>query len=149
MALEPSTAIRASFARGSVWFLFWSSTMLFLAMSSASCLWASHATMLSGIFVQGFRSSLSKSPNSKRAMSRRRRLLSRSASLMSPRRTAMGRYLYSDPHSTSVPARTAWAEASVASLAVLCQRGRKSRMAPQSEVISPSNPHSSRRICCS
>ena len=149
MALAPSTAIFWFFLSGSICCLFCSITILLRAMSSANCLWASHATTLSGILVQGFKSSLSKSPSSKRATNRRRRLLSRSASLTSPRRTASGRFLYSDPHSTSVPAKMALADASAGFLATLCHFGRKSRMAPQSLVIRPSKPHSSRRICCS
>ena len=149
MALAPKMTILSFFLSGSTCPLFCSKTMLLRAMSRANCLWAVHATTFSGIFVQGFNSSGSRSPSSKRAMSRRRRLRSRSASLMSPRLTAAGKFLYSDPHSTSVPASTACAEASALSFAVLCHRGRKSRIAPQSLVISPSNPHSSRRICCS
>ena len=126
--------------------LFFSSTTPSRAACSASCLCFFDATTDDGIFVHSTSSSLSKSPSSKRATSRRFRLMSICFSLISPRCTAVGSILYAEPHSRSVPLLTALAEAAAKSFDTLCSSGRNSRMAQQSLVINPLKPHSSRSI---
>ena len=93
-------------------FLFCNKVIDLRAISKASSRCTSQLMIDSGIFDQGTKESLSKSPKSKRPTKTRIRLLSISSSFTKSLLTASGNNRYAGPaHSTSVPAKTPLAAA--------------------------------------
>ncbi len=115
VALGPITMMFfASGERGSIP-LFFKSTICSRPILRARSRCFFELTTLIGIDVHETSESGSKSPSSKRPFRSRLTLTSISDSLMSPRFTAPGRFLYTPPHSTSVPLSTPRADAALAS----------------------------------
>ena len=151
LAFGPMTAtVSPPRFNGSTRCLFSNNVMDSRAIRSASESCAAEATTEKGILVHDTLSGSFISPKSKRAFSNRLTDLSMTFSSICFFRAASTSDSYVEPHSRSVPLRTAAEAAEGASLCVRCPfSSKKSLMAQQSLKMMPSNPHSSRRICVS